>query len=255
MNKLETGLILIGDELLRGNRKDRHLEHMIGLLSDRGMDLDWVQIIGDDSDRITDTLRQTMARPALVFSFGGIGATPDDLTRACAASAAGLSLKRHPEAAKLIEDQFGDAAYPHRIVMAELPENAKLIPNPINQVAGFSIRDHHFLPGFPNMAWPMAEWVLDKQYPHLFNEKPNVEERICIFNTPESDLIEQMEYLLQAHPGLRLSSLPSTENRSMIDFGLKGPKGVVERAREELINWLDDEGKNWDALDQQATEI
>lgn len=255
MNKLETGLILIGDELLRGNRKDRHMEHMIGLLSERGMDLDWVQIIGDDTDRITDTLRQTMARPALVFSFGGIGGTPDDLTRACAASAAGLSLKRHPMAARLIEEQFGDAAYPHRIVMAELPEGADLIPNPINKVAGFSIGDHHFLPGFPNMAWPMAEWVLDEQYPHLFNDQPNVEERLYIFNMPESDLIEQMEYLLREYPGLKLSSLPDTKSRSMIDFGLKGPEDVVARAREELINWLDDEGKNWDALDQTATKI
>jgi molybdopterin-biosynthesis enzyme MoeA-like protein len=255
MSKMETGLLLIGDELLRGNRKDRHMEHMIKLLSKRGMDLDWVQIIGDDSDRITNTLRQTMAQPALVFSFGGIGGTPDDLTRACAAHAAGLRLRRHPEAARLLEEQFGDAAYPHRIVMAELPEDAALIPNPVNKVAGFSIADHHFLPGFPNMAWPMAEWVLDEHYPHLFNDRPHIEERIYIFNTPESDLIEQMEHLLRAYPGLKLSSLPSTENRSMIDFGLKGPEDLVTLARKELINWLDDEGKNWDALDQQTTEI
>jgi len=254
MSKMEIGLILIGDELLRGNRKDRHLEHMIGLLSKRGMDLDWVQIIGDDSDRITDTLRQTMAKDALVFSFGGIGGTPDDLTRGCAARAANLTLQRHPEAARLIEEQFGDAAYPHRIVMADLPEGVRLIPNPVNKVAGFSVRDHHFLPGFPNMAWPMAEWVLDKQYAHLFNDSPNVEERLYIFNMPESDLIEQMEHLLQKYPGLKLSSLPDTKSRSMIDFGLKGPEEVVARAREELINWLDDEGKNWDALDQKPTE-
>jgi hypothetical protein len=64
-----------------------------------------------------------------------------------------------------------------------------------------------------------------------------------------------MEHLLRAYPGLKLSSLPSTENRSMIDFGLKGPEDLVTLARKELINWLDDEGKNWDALDQQTTEI
>jgi len=245
----EIGLILIGDELLRGNRKDRHMEHMIGVLARRGLDLDWVQIIGDDNRRITATLRTSMAANALVFSFGGIGGTPDDLTRACAAGAASVALKRHPEAARLIEDQFGEGAYPHRIVMADIPEGAELIPNPINRVAGFSLRNHHFLPGFPNMSWPMAQWVLDEKYPQLFNAKPNIERRLYIFNTPESDLIDEMEHLLRKYTGLKLSSLPDTQSRSRIDFGLKGPEEAVNQAWDELIGWLNKEGRSWEALD------
>jgi molybdopterin-biosynthesis enzyme MoeA-like protein len=245
----EIGLILIGDELLRGNRKDRHMEHMIGVLAQRGLDLDWVQIIGDDNQRITATLRDSMAANALVFSFGGIGGTPDDLTRACAAAAANVALKRHPEAARLIEDQFGEGAYPHRIVMADIPEGAELIPNPINKVAGFSLRNHHFLPGFPNMSWPMAQWVLDEKYPQLLNAKPNIEKRLYIFNTPESDLIDEMEQLLRNHPGLKLSSLPDTQSRSRIDFGLKGPEETVNQAWNEMIDWLNTQGRTWEALD------
>ena len=249
----EIGLILIGDELLRGNRKDRHMEHMIGELAQRGLDLDWVQIIGDDNRRITATLRDSMAANALVFIFGGIGGTPDDLTRGCAAAAAGVVLKRHAEAARLIEEQFGKGAYPHRIVMADIPEGAELIPNPINRVAGFSLSDHHFLPGFPNMSWPMAQWVLDEKYPQLFNAKPNIERRLYIFNTPESDLIDEMERLLRNHPGLKLSSLPDTQSRSRIDFGLKGPEETVNQAWNQLIDRLNAEGKAWEALGSDSS--
>lgn len=249
----EIGLVLIGDELLRGNRKDRHMEHMIGVLARRGLDLDWVQIIGDDNHRITGTLRDSMTANALVFSFGGIGGTPDDLTRACAAAAAGVELKRHPEAARLIEEQFGEGAYPHRIVMADIPEGAELIPNPINRVAGFSLQNHHFLPGFPNMSWPMAQWVLDAKYPQLFNAAPNIEKRLYIFNTPESDLVDLMERLLLDHPGLKLSSLPDTKSRSRIDFGLKGPEEIVDKAWGNLVDWLNAEGKTWEMLDYPSS--
>ena len=247
----EVGLILIGDELLRGNRQDKHMEYMIGLLSGRGMELSWVRIVGDDQDQITETLRDTMARPALVFSFGGIGATPDDVTRASAAEALGVDVERHPEAVHLLEEQFGEAAYPKRILMAEIPSGAELIPNPVNRVPGFKLRHHHFLPGFPNMAWPMAEWVLDTHYADLFNDNPRAEERLFILNTPESELIDEMNLLLERYPELGLSSLPDTKHRKRIDFGLKGPKEVVATAKADLLQWLEQEGIDWAPLDTE----
>lgn len=247
----ETGLILIGDELLRGNRQDKHMQYMISLLARRGMELSWVRIVGDEEAQITETLRDTMARPALVFSFGGIGATPDDVTRSAAARALGVDIARHPEAVRLLEEQFGEAAYPKRILMAEIPAGAELIPNPVNRVPGFKLEHHHFLPGFPNMAWPMAEWVLDTHYRALFNENPRVEERIYILNTPESELIDQMNLLLESYPGLGLSSLPDTKHRKRIDFGLKGPREVVEAAKADLLQWLEQEGIDWSPLDSE----
>ncbi len=73
-----------------------------------------------------------MARRDAVFVFGGIGATPDDHTRQCAADAAGLALVRHPRGAAIIEKRFGREAYPQRIHMAHLPSGCALIPNPVN---------------------------------------------------------------------------------------------------------------------------
>ena len=237
MSKLESwpqqdvGLILIGDELLNGSRQDKHMAHVLQLLQDRGMSLSWVRMIGDAREEIVTNLIQTSALDDLVFSFGGIGATPDDQTRAAAAEAFGQNFIRHPDAKALIEEKFGESAYPNRILMADLPESSSMIPNPINQVPGFKVEHHHFVPGFPDMAWPMVEWVLDTSYPHLRNNTPNIEWRWDILGTPESVLLPMMNQLLEEFENVKLSSLPSTVKRGdLIDFGLKGPETDVEVA-------------------------
>jgi molybdopterin-biosynthesis enzyme MoeA-like protein len=235
---MKVGLILIGDELLNGSRQDRHLAHAIKVLKQRGMSLTWVRIVSDEAARLLQTFQETLASPDIVFSFGGIGATPDDLTRPCVAKACGVDLQRHPEAAALIEARFAEQAYPNRILMADLPAGARIIPNPVNQVAGFSIHHHHCLPGFPSMAWPMMEWVLDHYYQAYFSSNPDVDWRWYIFNTPESDLLNMMQTLMDKF-AVRISSLPSTKDRSLIDFGIKGEQTKVEKAAvwlEEHLN-------------------
>jgi molybdopterin-biosynthesis enzyme MoeA-like protein len=69
-----------------------------------------------------------------------------------------------PTAKAEIQAKFGAEAYPHRVLMAEFPQGSRIIPNPYNRVAAFAIRDHHFFPGFPQMAWPMLDWVLATKY-------------------------------------------------------------------------------------------
>ncbi|RKE35188.1 putative molybdopterin binding protein [Paraburkholderia sp. BL23I1N1] len=175
------GVIIIGDEILSGRRVDKHLPKVIELLGARGLSLGWAEYIGDEPARITATLRRTFASGDIVFSTGGIGATPDDHTRQCAAAALGVPLELHPEAAKLIQERIRDM-YPanlaapldldspenrHRLNMGTYPQGASIIPNGYNKIPGFSINQHHFVPGFPVMAWPMIEWVLDTQYAHF----------------------------------------------------------------------------------------
>lgn len=237
MSQREIGLILIGDELLNGSRTDKHMAKVIMLLKARGLSLSWVRIIGDTKKEIVATLKQTISSDDLVFSFGGIGATPDDVTRISAADAFNLNVTRHPEAKTLIENRFGDDAYPNRILMADLPENALLIPNPINQVPGFKVEHHHFVPGFPDMAWPMVEWVLDSYYQDLFDDSPDTEWRWDIMGAPESTLLDSMNELLKTFPKIRLSSLPSTIKRGeLIDFGLKGQEEDIKVA----ADWLEE---------------
>lgn len=223
--------LIIGDEILSGKRQDKHFVKVIEILKARGLDLAWSEYLGDDPERITAVLKRTFASDDVVFSFGGIGATPDDHTRQCAAKALGLPIVAHPEATKEIVDRFGDAAYPHRVKMAEFPEGAALVPNPFNRIAGFNVGKHYFLPGFPEMAWPMLEWVLDTHYSHLFNAAPPVEEAIITEGAGEGDLIDMMNEVVAAYPDLKLSSLPRiiVDNRRIIELGIKGnPLRVAE---------------------------
>lgn len=249
--KIGVGIILIGDELLSARRQDKHLSRMIELLKARGMTLSWARMIGDERQEIVNTLEQTKALTDVVFSFGGIGATPDDQTRAAAAQAFQQNLIQHPEATALLLDKFGDEAYPHRILMAELAEHATLIPNPINQVPGFKLANHHFVPGFPNMAWPMVEWVLDTHYAHLHNATPNIEWRWDVIGVPESKLVPMMNEILGKFVGVSISSLPSTENLgNLIDFGLKGPQAEVEQAAAWMEQYFKQHTIQYQAQDQ-----
>lgn len=232
------GIVLIGDELLSGKRSDKHMPRVIELLDARGMELAWARMVGDDARLLEDTLAQTLAGTDIVFSFGGIGATPDDRTRQCAAGAAGVALEFNAEGRRLLEQRFGNAAYPQRIHMVEWPVGATVIPNPINQVPGFSFGDHHFVPGFPRMAWPMVEWVLDTHYLELHCAERNVELLLEVLETPESALIDLMQQVMDAHPDVRIACLPNASGRRSIEFGVRGTPVAADNAFRALENAL-----------------
>ena len=226
------GAIIIGDEILSGKRQDKHLAKAIALLAARGFDLSWAQYLGDEPDLIVSTLRRTLAGDDVVFSFGGIGATPDDHTRQCAAAAAGVALKLHPEAETEIRGRFADdpkGVTPQRLMMGEFPEGATIIPNPYNRIPGFTFRNHHFLPGFPEMSWPMMEWVIDRRYAAIGAVRA-VESAIIVREAGESQLIDLMNECLCAYPELKVFSLPRVTPERYIELGVRGDAAQVAPA-------------------------
>ncbi len=228
------GVLVIGDEILSGRRRDRHLQAVIDRLAPRGLVPSWAQFLPDREETIVDLLQRSRRDGATVFCFGGIGATPDDLTRGCAARAFDRPLRRHPGAVELIEGQFGEAAYPKRILMADLPEGAELIPNAFNQVPGFSVERHFFMPGFPEMAHAMLDWVLAHPLADL-GDADYAERSLWLADTPESELIDLMDFLCDEHPHLGLFSLPVLGGkRRLLELGLKGDRAEVDR----VIGWL-----------------
>lgn len=225
------GLIVIGDELLSGKRQDKHFPHLVELLAVRGLELRWARFISDEAPLITATLKETMAGPDVVFSCGGIGATPDDRTRQCAAEALGVGIAPHPEGLAVLEARFGRPVEPpHRTRLVEFPIGARLIPNPVNQIPGFSVDRHHFVPGFPSMAWPMMAWVLDNEYAGWQDAERLVEQAIGVEGARESDVIPLLEQFEKKYPGLRLSCLPNTRVEGFaLELGLRGaPEQVAE---------------------------
>lgn len=234
MQKPNFHLIITGNEQLSGKRQDRHFPKLIELLAARGLTLVQVTFLGDDEARIAAVIGFAVAQGDVLFCCGGIGATPDDRTRQAAAAAFGVPIQRHAEAEALIVDQYGERARPNRVLMADFPAGAALIPNPVNRVAGFSMGDCHFVPGFPEMAWPMLEWVLDTYYPTLFDHTPKGDYRLrALGSAAEGDLLDVMEAVLATHPGLEFASLPCRardDQPAHIEFGFKGTQALAASA-------------------------
>ena len=263
------GLIIIGDEILSGKRADKHLPRFIEILAARGLTLAWAEYVGDDPERITATLVRAFASGDVVFSCGGIGATPDDHTRQCAARALGLPLVLHPEAERLIRERMQDVAREqglpyeperadnvHRLNMGMFPQGAGIVPNPYNKIPGFACGavagsapcaagqgggGVYFLPGFPVMAWPMAEWVLDAHFAAFFQRAAQLEKSVIVFDAMESTLTPLMQALEAQHPQIKVFSLPSVDHPQWgrhIELGVKGPVQAVEAAYAALREGL-----------------
>jgi molybdopterin-biosynthesis enzyme MoeA-like protein len=261
---MNIGLLIIGDEILSGKRADKHLPKVIELLAARGLQLSWARYVGDDPERITADLRDAFASGDLVFSCGGIGATPDDHTRQCAAAALGVPLALHPEAQAFVIERMKDVAREngtafdpdrddnrHRLNMAVFPAGAEVIPNPYNKIAGFAVRSGEggvfFVPGFPVMAWPMIEWVLDTHFGHL-RATPSTQERsVIVFGGMEAALTPLMESIEREFAGIKVFSLPSVDHPEWgrhIELGVKGDPASLAAAYSRLRQGLVAEGAN-----------
>ena len=255
------GLIIVGDEILSGKRADKHLPKVIELLEARGLTLAWARYVGDDPQRITADLKDAFASGDVVFSCGGIGATPDDHTRQCAAAALGVPLALHPEARDFVlermRDQAREAGKPfeperddnrHRLNMAMFPEGAAVIPNPYNKIAGFSVRAGagspggvFFVPGFPVMAWPMIEWVLDTQFADLHVARGVRERSVIVQGAMEAALTPLMESVEAEFAGVKVFSLPSVDHPQFgrhIELGVKGAESALDAAYARLLEGL-----------------
>lgn len=249
------GLIVIGDEILSGRRQDKHLIKLIELLAERGLILSWARYVADDPLQIAETLKQTFASGDVVFSTGGIGATPDDHTRQAAAKALAVPITLHPGAkeliaARIIASAEGDSVKvdlsrpenQHRFKMGEFPVGSEIIPNPYNQIPGFRIAEHHFVPGFPVMAGPMMAWCLDHYYSDLFHQTNWLEQSFIVPSGIESTLTPLMESVEQEFEGLKVFSLPSVGDpvrggvfaKRHIELGVKGDADLVPTALEML---------------------
>ncbi|HEX5391072.1 MAG TPA: molybdopterin-binding protein [Burkholderiaceae bacterium] len=259
----DIGLIIVGDEILSGKRADKHLSKTIELLGERGLSLSWARYVGDDRRQITAALRDAFAQPGIVFSCGGIGATPDDHTRQCAAAALERPLVLHPQARELILERMRDVAAEqnlpyeperadnvHRLNMGVFPAGADIVPNPYNKIPGFDCTGPgggrvFFLPGFPVMAWPMMAWALDTHCRAWFHRHTWVERSVIVFGAMEASLTPLMERIEAEHAGVKVFSLPSVDHPEYgrhIELGVKGDAQATVPAYAALKTGLHDFG-------------
>lgn len=200
--------VIIGTEILNGRREDKHFEFVKNELSKYGHDLFASLVIKDDEVLITKIFEMIKSdEDAVLFSFGGIGSTPDDLTRDLASRVfTNAPTMPHAKFLQDIIDRFKEEAYPHRINMANLPPNADLLFNPINNMSGFSLfNKYFFVPGFPSMSHPMISEVIKTH----FSSSVNKYRSTLLAKTSENTLISIMQIIPDS---VELSSLPMFVN-------------------------------------------
>lgn len=227
------GLMIIGDEILNGAQKDAHFQNVLDMLAERGLRLAWVEYVADVPAEIVARLQRSFAAGLPVFVTGGIGATPDDHTRQAAATALGVDLLEHPQAAQFIidlstsrGDDLSGAIHLQRLLMAHFPAGAGIIPNSFNNIAGFHIQQHYFVPGFPVMAKPMLEWALDTFYSEAFFKEKHAQLSAHVYDLQESQVAPLMTEIEQSYEGVQTYSLPkityeSGKHRYHIELGVK----------------------------------
>ncbi|MGV0999125.1 MAG: competence/damage-inducible protein A [Fluviibacter sp.] len=245
------GAVIIGDEILSGKRIDKHFSWLAGVMAERGLRLSWVEYLGDDRARLASVFRRTRAAGDVVFSFGGIGNTPDDHTRQAAAAAFDVPLLLHPDAEREIRARFAtEEVTPQRLLLGTFPEGSAIIPNPFNRIPGFMMHRHYFVPGFPQMAHPMLTGVLDTFYSAYFQRAPDVDRAILLTGEGayESALLDLMERIVASYPDLKLFSLPSLTAegvRRHLELGVTGEAQRVEQALNEMIAEVDRRALTW----------
>jgi len=237
MNTLHFYAVIIGTEILNGRRSDKHFAFVQQCLAAQGHTLFASLVIKDDAALIEATYGMVKRDPdAVMFSFGGIGSTPDDLTRAVAARVfTGAPLQRHFSFERDIIERFGAEAYPHRIHMADLPRDAALLKNPVNNMSGFALSARYFfVPGFPEMAHPMIDEAVRRYFPGTRKTL----RRTLLAETGENTLIGVME---QMPDTVEFSSLPMyRDGKPRVEISVAGTDAAqVEESFELFTRFLD----------------
>jgi molybdopterin-biosynthesis enzyme MoeA-like protein len=163
---------------------------------------------------------------------------------------AGRDLVLHPDAEREIRARFGDQINDVRLLLGTFPRGVDIIPNPFNRIPGFRIRDHYFVPGFPQMAHPMVEWALETFYSDLFDSLASVEQAFLLTgaNSYESALLDLMEEIVADFPTLRLFSLPSISpdgQRRHLELGVEGEHALVDQAMSRIRLEVERRGIDW----------
>lgn len=196
------GVVVLGDEVLKAEIRESNIAHLLPVLNGWGAEVVLCAILPDDVPTVVRHLKRYLEEADLLVLTGGIGPTPDDITREAVARAAGVPLVVHPDAKAALERFYGGRVNEQRMVMAQVPEGATLIPNPVSGAPGFFVGRMAVFPGIPRLIHEMIGWL-----------KPLVEgrrkSRVTLFSgAPESAYAVIMKEAMEAYPDVSVGSYP-----------------------------------------------
>ncbi|RMG59661.1 MAG: competence/damage-inducible protein A [Deltaproteobacteria bacterium] len=228
---------IIGDEVLKGEVEDKNTSFFIKRFREIGVDVLCVMILPDRIDMISDFVRTMRERVDFVILTGGIGPTPDDITRDAVAKALGRELILHPGAEKKLREFYGDRLTDSRLNMAMLPDGASLIENPVSGAPGFMVENILVFPGIPSLIEEMFPQVRP-----LFRGT-SFHKGIVYMESGESSYSDIMERLMKEFPSLSIGSYPSLEGGYRVRLVVRGQDGEeVRRCVEKFVTLCRERG-------------
>lgn len=204
--RVTAAVLIIGNEILSGRTKDANLAFLGTELNVLGIQLLEARVVADIESDIIAALDACRAKYDYVFTTGGIGPTHDDITSACVAKAFGQKLIRHPEAERILRErmtQMGVEVTEARLKMAETPEFAELVDNPVSGAPGFRVENVYVMAGIPRIMQAMFEGAK----PHLKRGVTLISVTVGSF-VPEGQIATELSLLQDAYPDLDIGSYP-----------------------------------------------
>ena len=199
-------LLIIGNEILSGRTKDANLPVVAEQLNKAGVRLLEVRVVPDVEQEIITAVNALRSKYNYVLTTGGIGPTHDDITSECVAKAFGQQLIQHPEALRRLQDHYRDTGIEltaARLRMANTPEQATLIDNPISAAPGFRIENVFVLAGVPKIMRAMLDHVTSQ----LEGGKPMLS-RSVFCNLGEGLVAAGLQTIQERHPDAEIGSYP-----------------------------------------------
>ncbi|HEX2525630.1 MAG TPA: molybdopterin-binding protein [Geminicoccus sp.] len=233
-------VLIIGNEILSGRTQDVNLGYIARELGEIGVRLAEARVVPDIEVEIIDALNALRGRYTYVFTTGGIGPTHDDITSACVAKAFGLPFGRHPEAERRLLDYFPpEKVNAARMRMAETPEGAELIDNPVSIAPGFRVENVYVMAGVPKIMQAMFDGIKAK-----LKGGPKLRSKSLTMYTPEGEVAEPLALIQHDHAEIDIGSYPFTrDGRYGTTIVFRGvDESVLERGFQALQAWANDRG-------------
>jgi len=228
--------VTIGNELVSGDVANTNGSWLAARLERIGVDVGLVAAIPDVVDSIALFVREQAAGYSIVLVTGGLGGTPDDVTREAVAAAFGVGQAQDAAQAERILQRFAGRNTEYALRWAQLPIGSRGIDNPLGGAPGFAIENVYVLPGLPAEMKAMFDVIVDE----LVGAAPIVSWR-RLYKTTESRIVDVLEEMATRHPRVSVGSYPSFEPERTVEVVVKShDPAALEAARAWIEPALDE---------------
>ena len=244
-------ILIIGNEILSGRTQDTNTQWIADKLTHRGVRLLEVRVIPDNKDIIIKTVKALQGMVTYVFTTGGIGPTHDDITAESIAEASGKKLVQDPVARQMLLDHYGSEQEltEARLKMAQIPEGAKLIKNPVSGAPGFIVENIYVMAGVPRIMQAMLDDVLS-----VMKAGPAIISNTVSCSLGESVIAKQLEQIQLRYSNVEIGSYPHYRAGTLgLNLVLRSVDvGDLDKATQEVIALIKGLGGEPGAISRQA---